>query len=90
PMLAASAFRAAMLDDEGERFFAAVIRNAAPLQTLILADTTQMRLAHSLADLDENTKARIAGRAEAAGFWRLSLELLAIAPDPSGWLAALK
>lgn len=90
PMLAASAFRAAVLDDDGERFFAAVRRNAAPLQTLTLADTTQIQLARSLADLDEATRQRIAGRAEAAGFWRLSLELLATGADPSAWLAALK
>lgn len=90
PMLAASAFRAAVLDDDGERFFAAVRRNAAPLQTLTLADTTQTQLARSLADLPEATKQRIAGRAEAAGFWRLGLELLATSPDPADWLAALK
>ncbi|MGL4285858.1 MAG: hypothetical protein ACRCVA_05910 [Phreatobacter sp.] len=90
PMLSPSAFRAAVLDDDGERFFAAVRRNAAPLQTLTLADATQVQLARSLADLDDGTKARFAGRAEAAGFWRFGLELLATGADPSGWLAALK
>ncbi|QCI63635.1 hypothetical protein [Phreatobacter stygius] len=90
PVLSASAFRAAILDDDGERLFKALIRRASPQQTPILADALQVQLARGLADLDDATKDRVARRAEAAGFWRFSLEVLAAKSDPSAWLATLK
>jgi hypothetical protein len=86
-----SAARAFIVDGAEDQLFRELARRATkPEVTAGLATSYQVMLARALGDLDDATRTRIAGTAEAHGLWALALGLLALNNDPGDWLALLR
>lgn len=84
-----SVLRAFVLDGEADWLFSDIARvdqGAPPPQMAAL----QVALARALADLDRETNARAAARAEAHGLWILARDLAALRGDMEAWLAIVR
>ncbi|QCK88448.1 hypothetical protein E8L99_23160 [Phreatobacter aquaticus] len=86
-----SAARAFIVDGQEDQLFRELARRAAlPEVTANLVTSFQVMLARALGDLDDATRTRAAGKAEAHGLWALALDLVALNSDPGDWLGLLR